>query len=89
MKARLAFATSLAFDFDYYLIDETLSVGDAKFRKKCQIALNDIRSKRNFLLVSHTMPVLKQMCDSGIVLVDGTMTYFESINDAIRFYQEQ
>ncbi len=87
MKARLAFATSLAFDFDYYLIDETLSVGDSKFRKKCEDALNDLIKRRNFLLVSHTMPVLTQMCDSGIVLEDGQMTYFDNISDAIAHYR--
>ncbi len=89
MKARLAFATSLAFDFDYYLIDETLSVGDVKFRKKCQAALDELKKKRNILLVSHAMPVLKQMCDSGIVLSDGRMTYFEDIQQAIECYQSQ
>jgi len=87
MKARLAFATSLAFDFDYYLIDETLSVGDTKFRKKCEDALNDLIKRRNFLLVSHAMPVLTQMCDSGIVLEDGQMTYFDNISDAIAHYR--
>jgi len=87
MKARLAFATSLAFDFDYYLIDETLSVGDPKFRQKCKAALNDLVQQRNFLLVSHAMPVIKQMCDSGIVLSDGQMTYFDRIGDAVAHYQ--
>jgi capsular polysaccharide transport system ATP-binding protein len=87
MKARLAFATSLAFDFDYYLIDETLSVGDPQFRKKCTDALNDLLNRRNFLLVSHALPMLKKMCDSGIILADGQMTYFDDVNDAITYYQ--
>jgi len=87
MRSRLAFAMSMAFDFDYYLIDETLSVGDAIFKKKCQAALDDLKKKRNILMVSHGMPILKQMCDSGIVLEDGRLNYFEDINDAIACYQ--
>ncbi len=87
MKARLSFGTSLAFDFDYYLIDEVLSVGDPKFKKKAKAALDDLLHRRNFLLVSHSLPVLKQMCDSGIVLADGCMSYFGDINEAIGCYQ--
>ena len=87
MKARLGFATSLAFDFDYYLIDETLSVGDPKFKLKAKAALSDLMHKRNFLLVSHSLPVLKQMCDSGIVLSNGRLSYFDDITEAIDEYQ--
>jgi capsular polysaccharide transport system ATP-binding protein len=86
MRARLGFATSLAFEFDYYLIDETLSVGDQKFRQKCTTALKNFSAKRNFLLVSHNMKVLEQMCNSGILLKDGEFTYFEDVQDAIKAY---
>ena len=87
MKSRLAFAMSLAFDFDYYLIDETLAVGDAIFKKKCQAALDDLKKKRNILMVSHSMPMLRQMCDCGIVLEKGSLSHFEKIEDAIACYQ--
>lgn len=87
MRARLSFSTSLAFDFEYYLIDEVLSVGDPKFKKKAKAALDDLMHRRNFLLVSHSLPVLKQMCDSGIVLAGGQLTYFDDIVDAIEYYQ--
>ena len=84
MRARLGFAMSLAFEFDYYLIDETLSVGDQKFRQKCTAALKNFSTKRNILLVSHNMKVLEQMCDSGILLKDGEFTYFEDIREATK-----
>jgi capsular polysaccharide transport system ATP-binding protein len=87
MKSRLAFSMSLAFDFDYYLIDETLAVGDAIFKKKCKTALDDLKKRRNILMVSHGMPMLRQMCDCGIVLEDGNLSYFEKIEDAIACYQ--
>ena len=86
MRARLGFATSLAFEFDYYLIDETLSVGDQQFRQKCTAALKNFSAQRNILLVSHNMKVLEQMCDSGILLKDGQFTYFEDVREAIKTY---
>lgn len=88
MRARLGFALSLAFDFEYYLIDETLSVGDFKFKQKCTRALEDLSQKRNFLLVNHNMKVLEQMCQAGILLEDGQLTYFDNIKDAVRTYNE-
>ena len=43
--------------------------------------------RRNFLLVSHSLPVLREMCDSGIVLSDGRLSYFEDVKEAIGYYQ--
>jgi capsular polysaccharide transport system ATP-binding protein len=87
MRARLGFALSLAFDFDYYLIDETLAVGDTKFREKCRQALQKVKDTRNILLVNHNARALKQLCEAGVVLSDGELTYFDNIDDAITFYQ--
>lgn len=87
MRARLGFGLSLAFDFDYYLIDETLSVGDTKFREKCKQALNKVKATRNILLVNHNAQALRQLCEAGVVLEGGQLTYFDDIDDAIRFYQ--
>ncbi|MCP3942067.1 MAG: ABC transporter ATP-binding protein [Desulfobacteraceae bacterium] len=86
MKSRLGFAMSMAFDFDYYLIDETLSVGDKYFKEKCQKKIKQLQDNKNILLVNHGMAVLKNMCDSGILLNDGEMQYFENIDDAIKEY---
>ncbi|NCC84814.1 MAG: ABC transporter ATP-binding protein [Clostridia bacterium] len=87
MRSRLNFGLSLAFDFDYYLIDETLSTGDPIFRTKAQQALKDVTSKRNFLLVNHGLSVLKNMCDAGILLHNGSLTYYPNIQDAIDTYE--
>ena len=86
MKARVGFALSLAFDFDYYLIDETLSVGDPIFRKKCAESLSELNNTRNILLVAHNSKVLEEMCASGVVLENGQLTYFTKIRDAVRSY---
>jgi len=86
MKSRLSFGLSLSFDFDYMLIDETLSVGDAKFRKKSKEALLKKIETCNVLLVSHDMGTLKNICDSGIVVDNGKIEYFENIDDAVSKY---
>ena len=86
MKARLSFGLSLSFDFDYLLIDETLSVGDAKFRKKSKEALLTKIEKCNVLLVSHDMGTLRDICDVGIVVDNGKVKYFDNIDGAIDEY---
>jgi len=88
MKGRLGFGLSLAFDFDYMLIDETLSVGDARFKKKSKEALIKKIEKCNILLVSHDMNTLRELCEAGIVVNNGKMSYFENIEDAINEYAE-
>lgn len=88
MRSRLGFGLSLAFDFDYYLIDEVLSVGDIHFREKAQKVLKEKIFGRNILLVSHIMPTLRDMCDVGIVLNEGNMEYYNTIHDAIIRYND-
>jgi len=86
MRSRVGFGLSLAFDFDYILIDETLSVGDARFKKKSKEALEKKIKTCNILLVSHSMGTLEQMCEVGLLLFDGQLYYFEDIKDAIKEY---
>lgn len=88
MKSRLSFGLSLSFDFDYLLIDETLSVGDANFKKKSKAALLKKIESCNVLLVSHDMGTLKDICDCGIVVNNGEIQYFEDVNAAISKYAE-
>ena len=88
MKSRLSFGLSLAFDFDYLLIDETLSVGDSKFKKKSKEALMKKIEHSNVLMVSHSMSDLKNICDAGIVVNNGEIEYFKDINGAIDKYEQ-
>jgi len=88
MKGRLSFGLSLAFDFDYMLIDETLSVGDARFKKKSKEALLKKIESCNILLVSHDMNTLEELCEAGIVVNNGEMVYFKKIADAIEEYNK-
>lgn len=86
MKARLAFALSMAIDFDCYLVDEITGVGDRNFQEKCRQAFKDRSDKSSLIMVSHSMSTLKEHCDMGLVLTDGVLTFFEDINQAIDKY---
>ena len=88
MKGRLSFGLSLAFNFDYMLIDETLSVGDARFRKKAQTALRKKIESCHILLVSHDMKTLQELCQTGLLVHDGQLHYYEDVTDAIARYNE-
>jgi len=88
MRSRLSFGLSLAFDFDYLIIDETLSVGDENFKKKAKSALEKKIENCNVILVSHSMNDLRKICDAGIVVDNGKLYYFENIDDAIDRYYE-
>jgi len=88
MKSRLSFGLSLAFDFDYMIIDETLSVGDSRFKKKAKEALLKKIENCNVILVSHEMKTLKQMCQTGLLVHNGQLHFFEDIKDAIDAYEE-
>jgi capsular polysaccharide transport system ATP-binding protein len=87
MKPRLAFACSIAIDFDVYLIDEVTSVGDAKFRRKAKEALLERSLKANVIMVSHEMDEIRQFCDSAIVLHNGELTFYNDLEQGIAEYQ--
>ncbi|MEP0177273.1 MAG: ABC transporter ATP-binding protein [Paraglaciecola sp.] len=87
MKPRLAFACSVAIDFDVYLIDEVTSVGDAKFRRKAKQALLERSERANVIMVSHEMDEIRQFCDSAIVLHDGRLTFFNDLELGIEKYE--
>ena len=87
MGGRLRFGLSLAFDFDYMLIDETLSTGDASFKKKAKDALKEKIENCHVLLVSHDMRTLSDICHAGLLLHEGQMHYYDHIDDAIKHYQ--
>lgn len=86
MKAKLAFALSLSFEFDYYLIDETLSVGDAVFKQKCNDSINDIQKKSNLIIVSHDLNIIKNMCDIVVLIYNHKLFLYNSVNEAIEKY---
>jgi capsular polysaccharide transport system ATP-binding protein len=86
MRARVAFGLSLAIDFDCYLIDETLSVGDARFRERCRVEFARRREHSDIIMVTHSMGKVKDYCQSGLVLANRKLYSFENIDDAIELY---
>ena len=87
MRPRLAFACSIAIDFDVYLIDEVTSVGDAKFRRKAKDALLTRSEDANVIMVSHEMDEIRQFCDSTIVLDKGELTFYNDLEQGIEAYR--
>lgn len=89
MRARLAFAISMVVEFDCFLIDEIVSVGDARFHEKCNIELFEKRKDRALILVSHDPGYIREHCQHAAVLARGKLTAFDHVDEAFAFYQEQ
>lgn len=87
MKSRLAFAMSMAVPFDTYLIDEVTSVGDEAFRRKSEAILNDRLKRSGAIIVSHSLPLLERLCDSGVVLENGRFFFYARVQKAIEHHQ--
>lgn len=87
MRSRLAFAISMAVEFDCFLIDEIISVGDARFHAKCQEELFIKRKDRAFVMVSHELHNLKAHCQTIYLLHQGKLLTFETHDAAYEFYK--
>lgn len=88
MRARLAFGLSLAIDFDCYLIDEVIFVGDRRFHEKCRQELFERRADRAMLLVSHDAAILKSYCNGALVLHRGQAKLFYDMDVALAIYAD-
>lgn len=87
MRARLAFALSLAIEFECYLIDEVIMVGDKNFQDKCKAEFFEKRTDRALLLASHSLQMVKQYCNRAIVLHHGKATVYEDVKEAVEVYE--
>jgi capsular polysaccharide transport system ATP-binding protein len=88
MRARLAFGTSLAVQFDIYLIDEVTEIGDDRFRQKCAVAFRDRMQWSDIILVTHNSRTIRQYCDRGAVLANGRLELYDEIAGALDRYQQ-
>ncbi|ONG41685.1 ABC transporter ATP-binding protein [Alkanindiges hydrocarboniclasticus] len=88
MRARIGFGLSMAFDFDYYLLDEAGAVGDASFRAKSQIFLDNLKKNANIIMVSHNLKDLPRNCDVGIVVMNGEAIFYENVEEAVEVYKQ-
>ena len=88
MNSRLGFALSMAIDFDCFLIDEVIAVGDARFRDKCRHELLEVRASHSIILVSHDVNSLKEYCNRYGVISDGRFYEFNDIESALIFHDK-
>lgn len=88
MRARLAFAISMTVDFDCYLIDEVMAVGDSRFRERCRVELFEKRHDKAMLIVSHSHRYLKGTCDRFLLFREGTIEEYDDFNEVYFVYKE-
>jgi ABC-type polysaccharide/polyol phosphate transport system ATPase subunit len=90
MYVRLAFAVAAHLDSEILIVDEVLAVGDAEFQAKCLGKMKDVSSYqgRTVLFVSHSMPSVQKLCNHGILLKNGTLSFESNMNAVIDRYLE-
>ena len=89
MRARLAFAISMVIEFDCFLIDEIVAVGDSRFHEKCHIELFEKRGDRAMIIVSHDASYIREHCTRAAVLSGGRLHVHQSLDEAFAFYHEK
>lgn len=89
MKARLGFAIATAVDPEVLILDEVLSVGDAKFRKKSEAKVTQMFDKGvTVLFVSHSTEQVRRLCDKAIILEKGTIIARGEVNEVCDIYDK-
>ena len=89
MKTRLGFAICTAVNPDILILDEVLSVGDAKFRKKSEKKVTDMFDDGvTVLFVSHSLEQVMRICNKAIILDHGKLVAFGDIDEVAEQYSE-
>lgn len=87
MRAKLAFAISMAIDFDCFLVDEIVAVGDVTFQRKSQEELYNKRQSRAMVLVSHDHAYLRDNCSRFALIDDHKVTKYDDFEEAYHRYR--
>ena len=90
MHSKLAFAITANLDTDIMLVDEVLSVGDERFKKKSRNKMKELitDSNRTVIMVSHEMDVMRELCDRILWINDGEMIAIGKTDEIITEYQK-
>jgi capsular polysaccharide transport system ATP-binding protein len=88
MKSRVAFGISMAFEFDYYLIDEVMAVGDPIFRKKAGAVFREKLATAGVILVSHNHKDIKDFCSTVVFLNNGHAAVYDDVDEGLAAFQE-
>ena len=88
MYSKLAFSITAILETDIMLIDEVLSVGDAKFRKKSEKKIMDMFERGvTVIFVSHSLEQVQRLCDKAIILQNGTLLASGDIGEVTEIYK--
>lgn len=87
MMGRLQFGISLAIQFDCYLMDEVTATGDARFVERARMALKERNRNATVIMVSHQPNTIKAYCRTAAVLNDGSLTFYEDLDEAFAAYK--
>jgi capsular polysaccharide transport system ATP-binding protein len=87
MRSRLAFGVSMGIPFDTYLVDEVTSVGDAAFKFKSAALFKVRMQTAGAFVVSHSMKMVRELCQAGVVLEGGRLYHHDNIEDAIAHHE--
>ncbi|MDX2158660.1 MAG: ABC transporter ATP-binding protein [Hyphomicrobiaceae bacterium] len=88
MRARLAFAISMAVRFDCYLVDEITEVGDDRFKEKCRLAFKQRLKEARIVMVSHSVGTLRGYCDMAAVVHGGAIEIYDDLEEGIEAHHE-
>lgn len=88
MRARLAFGICMAIPFDVYLVDEVTSVGDLEFKRKCIKVFGERRRSSKLIMVSNNSNTIRQYCDRGAIMENGTIVMYSHIEEAVAVYNK-
>jgi lipopolysaccharide transport system ATP-binding protein len=87
MQMRLAFAVAAHLEPEILLVDEVLAVGDIQFQKKCLGKMQDVsRTGRTIVFVSHNMAAVRMLCETGLLLRDGSVAMSGPMETLISAY---
>lgn len=87
MQLRLAFAVAAFLQNEILIIDEVLAVGDAEFQKKCLGKMDEVsKSGRTVLFVSHNMGSITNLCNKGVLLINGNFKLKDNIEKIVNAY---
>lgn len=90
MYMRLAFSIAINVDADILLIDEILAVGDQHFQQKCFNKLKELKnSEKTIVIVSHSLDVVKDLCDRAVWIYKGKVKMDGNPNFVINEYLNQ
>ncbi|MBQ3562418.1 MAG: ABC transporter ATP-binding protein, partial [Clostridia bacterium] len=90
MHSKLAFSITAILETEIMLIDEVLSVGDAKFKKKSYAKMKSLidNKDRTVIIVSHSSETLKNLCDNILWIHDGEMKMIGTVDEVLPKYNE-